>query len=186
MRVLHVRDGEREGWTEGPGARDAHSYLRIYVGAAAPAAPLPPSCGHYDRLRVAIVRGKVKRRTAAAASARPASRSAPPSAILPRPSCPPTPARGECRSQARSLPSCHPPPTSPPPAPRQPPAESPAAECIAATASTRRRRPCIRACTRVRPSVRASDGSLQELLLPGGCGNHQDAVAAAKAVKTLR
>jgi hypothetical protein len=95
------------------GARHAHIILRLHVGARRQK--------RLNHLQVAVLRGEVKRRISILRRRR-ASTSAPPSAILPRPSGLPTPPHAKCRAQARSLPpSFHPPPTSPSPS------ESPAA-----------------------------------------------------------
>ena len=74
MRLLHVR--ERARWTASAGARDAHIRLRLHVGALRQQRP--------NHLCVALLRGEVERRPSVLRRKR-ASRSAPPSAILPRP-----------------------------------------------------------------------------------------------------
>jgi hypothetical protein len=149
IRILHVRESER--WTEGPGARHAHIILRLHVGARRQQRP--------NRLQVAVLRGEVERRPSVLRR-RPASRSAPPSAVLPRPSSLPTSPHAECRAQARSLPpSFHPPPQAPR-CPRAPPPPRPSTAAAAPT-QRRRRLPPTRVRTRLRLSARARDDSLQ-------------------------
>jgi hypothetical protein len=92
-------------WTEGAGARDAHIRLRLHVGALRQQRP--------NHLQVAGNRGGEERRLSVLRRRR-ASRSAPASAILPRPSRLPAPAHAARRAQVRPLPpSFHPPPTRP-------------------------------------------------------------------------